>query len=439
MPFLNTLSKKLSFKGNWFIYWIGWLLVAVFIVFLARVTSLRFAVLMGAISVFLIFVGLEVVSRRQWERRLLYKLEQQDKEYHRLVREIARNRNEVSQLKEGLAETGRLTAKATSGRRRNSVEERMLKEIAERLTEIGTAPRPVKVDDLVPRKIEDIELDITHEVQPETADATAMIVDNNKKRERPDISNEKGVLKLLKRAVDEDRVDVFLQTIVNLPQRKRRYAELLSRIRIDGDEYLPASEYIHLAMDADMLPALDNLQLLKALQLVRDSNSIESVESAYFCNISPLTLTDSKFMGDLVEFVTQNRHLAPRLVFEISQKDFKDQSYMTRDTMRVLHVLAELGCRFSMDGVASLDLDIEFLQSRHIRYIKMEAPHILQSISQKGGFERLKSQKSELDKSGIDLIVTHIETEKELVELLDLGIDYGQGYLFSEPENPKNL
>jgi cyclic-di-GMP phosphodiesterase TipF (flagellum assembly factor) len=44
-----------------------------------------------------------------------------------------------------------------------------------------------------------------------------------------------------------------------------------------------------------------------------------------------------------------------------------------------------------------------------------------------------------LDKSGIDLIVTHIETEKELVELLDLGIDYGQGYLFSEPENPKNL
>lgn len=433
---MRSFKRFFSLKGNWFVYWIGWLLAAVFIVFLARLTSLRFAVLMAAILIFLIFVALEVISRRQWEKRIFHKLDQQDQEYLRLVREIARSRNEISQLKEGLAETGRLASRTQSGSRKSSVEQRMLSSIAERLTEIGTAPRPERVDDIVPRKIEDIELDITQEVQSDSS-SPQLIADTHKTRPRPDISDDKGILKLLKRAVEEDRVDVFTQPIVNLPQRKRRYAELLSRIRIDGDEYLPASEYIHLALEADMLPALDNLQLLKGLQLVRNSNNLGVAESAFFCNISPLTLSDSKFMGDLVEFVTQNRHLAPRLVFEISHKDFRDTSTMTAEIIRVLNILAELGCRFSVDGVKSLELDIETLQSRHVRYIKTDAPSLMEQMSQKGGFERLKRQKTELDKSGIDLIVTHFETEKDVIELLDLGIDYGQGFLFGEPELSK--
>ena len=38
-----------------------------------------------------------------------------------------------------------------------------------------------------------------------------------------------------------------------------------------------------------------------------------------------------------------------------------------------------------------------------------------------------------LDRDGLDLIVEKIEDEKQLVELLDFGIDFGQGYLFGEP------
>jgi cyclic-di-GMP phosphodiesterase TipF (flagellum assembly factor) len=38
-----------------------------------------------------------------------------------------------------------------------------------------------------------------------------------------------------------------------------------------------------------------------------------------------------------------------------------------------------------------------------------------------------------LDRDGLDLIVEKIKNEKQLVELLDFGIDYGQGYLFGEP------
>jgi cyclic-di-GMP phosphodiesterase TipF (flagellum assembly factor) len=38
-----------------------------------------------------------------------------------------------------------------------------------------------------------------------------------------------------------------------------------------------------------------------------------------------------------------------------------------------------------------------------------------------------------LDREGLDLIVEKIEDERQVVELLDYEIDFGQGFLFGEP------
>lgn len=38
-----------------------------------------------------------------------------------------------------------------------------------------------------------------------------------------------------------------------------------------------------------------------------------------------------------------------------------------------------------------------------------------------------------LDSFAIDLIADHVESEPMLLELLDMHLDYGQGYLFGEP------
>ena len=38
-----------------------------------------------------------------------------------------------------------------------------------------------------------------------------------------------------------------------------------------------------------------------------------------------------------------------------------------------------------------------------------------------------------LDSFSIDLIADHVESEPMLLELLDMHLDYGQGYLFGEP------
>lgn len=237
------------------------------------------------------------------------------------------------------------------------------------------------------------------------------------------------VLRYVEEAITRNRIDMFIQPIVQLPQRKRRFYEMYSRIRMRPGVYLPAERYIPLVRQDGILPEIDNRLLLHALKLIQTANE-SNLNRSFFCNISPFTLNDRKFMADLLEFLTQRRLLAPRLVFELSQREL---AVIDAETLRVLDGLSRLGCRFAMDGVEHTDFDFEKLQVCHIRYVKISAEVLMRVLSGSGGFTQLRRMKEAFDYYGIELIVEKIESERQLVEFLDLQIDYGQGYLFGEP------
>ena len=78
-------------------------------------------------------------------------------------------------------------------------------------------------------------------------------------------------------------------------------------------------------------------------------------------------------------------------------------------------------------------LDVELLEQRFVRFVKVDAATLIAETRDAQAAEALRSIKRRLDESAIDLIVDRIESEAELVELLDLPVDFGQGLLFGEP------
>jgi cyclic-di-GMP phosphodiesterase TipF (flagellum assembly factor) len=100
----------------------------------------------------------------------------------------------------------------------------------------------------------------------------------------------------------------------------------------------------------------------------------------------------------------------------------------------MLDGLSQLGCRFSVDQVRKRRIDINMLKSRHIRYLKLDAGWLLREAQQIEGPSRVRKLKTQLDRAGLDLIVEKIEKDSELRELLEYGIDFGQGFLFGKPD-----
>ncbi len=239
-------------------------------------------------------------------------------------------------------------------------------------------------------------------------------------------------LRLIREAIRDDRVQLALQPIVGLPQRKHRAYECFSRlIAADGSVLLP-EQYIAVAEQAGLITAIDNMLLFRCIQLVRRiQGSNQDVD--FFCNISPHTLADEEFFGDFVDFLESNKELASNLVFEFAQADAASHG---KEQARYLDRLAALGCRFSLDQVQNLQFDAERLARRNVRFIKIDAK-LLHGADPDASLRAFQKLKSAFAAHRIAIIVEKIEDEQTLLELLDYGLDIGQGYLFGEPRPAK--
>ena len=246
--------------------------------------------------------------------------------------------------------------------------------------------------------------------------------------------DEQTILDLVREGLRENAVELALQPIVSLPQRKRRYYECYSRVRTHDGKIIVPEQYLDVAERYGLLTAIDNLLLFRCIQTLRRIRK-SNTNLGFFLNISPHTLVDRGFFRDFIQLMAQNIELAPALVFEFPQRALAQAD---ESLWRDLDRLAQMGFRFSLDQVMDLDIDASDLSARHFRFLKLDAGRVLDA-ARKGLFGTdPKMLKRTLDSYAIDLVVERIETEPMLLELLDLQIDFGQGYLFGEPRIAKS-
>ncbi len=237
------------------------------------------------------------------------------------------------------------------------------------------------------------------------------------------------VRELVHHAMQNKRVDVVIQPIMRLPQRQVRFYEMFARIRARPGQYLPASRYMEIAEQDNLDDEIDNLLLLHCLKTIQGSAHVKKA-APFFINIKNSTLKNTAFMKRLLGFVSKNRNLAPRLVFEIQQRDFDE---MPPALLEIMRGLGRLGCSFSLDHVETLKIDIQDLQHFKIRFVKFAAEK-LKANSESKVFAELHRSKRKLEANGIGVIIERIESEEQMRELLDYDVHYGQGYLFGKPE-----
>ena len=237
------------------------------------------------------------------------------------------------------------------------------------------------------------------------------------------------LLDTIRRSLETNRVDLYLQPVVSLPQRKVLYYEGLSRIRTDRGELIMPRDYMRVAEPAGMMPAVDNILLFRCIQVVRKLAQRNS-KAGVFCNISAFSLLDSDFFPQFIEYMQHNKDLAQQLIFEFSQMTVNGVGPVEEAS---LEALAALGFRFSMDQVTSLKLDPKELHDRNFRFIKVSAQTLLDGRQMAAGDIDAGDLKELLRRNGIQLIVDKVESEREVVDILDLNVAFGQGYLFGEP------
>ena len=234
----------------------------------------------------------------------------------------------------------------------------------------------------------------------------------------------------LARAIEANRIDLFLQPIVTLPQRKVRYYEALARLRDDDGALLTPDDFLEHAENGGLMPAIDNLMVFRCVQVVRRL-STKNREVGLFCNMSASTLANAH--GVQGDRPTSSKPTACSRPIWCSSSRRTPCARMGPIEEECVASLADLGFRFSMDHVTDLRMEPRELAERGFRFVKVPATLLLSRAAAPQGDIHPADFSDLLGRFGIDLIAERIESEGTVVDLLDYDVRFGQGFLFSPP------
>jgi len=240
---------------------------------------------------------------------------------------------------------------------------------------------------------------------------------------------EEFMIEVVRQSIEANKVDLYLQPIVTLPERKVEAYEALTRLRGDSDEVIMPKDCLPIAEQSGMMPLIDNVMLFRCVQVLRRLSERSSGRSV-FCNISAHSLLDPEFFPEFISFMERNSALSQTLVFEFNQAMIKNCGALEIES---LNALSSLGFRFCLDHVHDLGVDFDALHAKGFHYVKIAADVFLNRMAEVGAPIHAADMGAYLDRHGIELIIEKVEDERSLRELVTYDVKTAQGFLFSEP------
>ena len=239
---------------------------------------------------------------------------------------------------------------------------------------------------------------------------------------------------LIGKALGEGALEVHLQPIVSLPQRRTCGYEALARLRLDENTLLLPHEFIETVETRGFGPTLDALVLTRALAIARH---LGSKDGGIFvsCNFSNATWNSSRALAALTRILDKYREHTGHLVIEMPQAVFRA---LDPTSLGLLGAMSANGVRFALDQLVDLRLDPSALFDRGVRYVKAPAAllqaHLdgrIQSDIDAGDLATLLARVS------ITLVADQVEDNPAAADMIELGAAMGQGQAFSPPRPVK--
>ncbi len=239
---------------------------------------------------------------------------------------------------------------------------------------------------------------------------------------------------LIGKALSEGGLEVHLQPIVSLPQRRTCGYEALPRLRLDENTLLLPHEFIETVEARGFGPTLDALVLTRALAIARH---LGAKDGGIFvsCNFSNATWTSSRALATLTRILDRYREHTGHLVIEMPQPVFRE---LDPTSLGLLGAMSANGVRFALDQLVDLRLDPRALFDRGVRYVKAPAAllqaHLdgrMQSDIDPGDLATLLARVS------ITLVADEVEDNPAAADMIELGAAMGQGQAFSPPRPVK--
>jgi len=240
---------------------------------------------------------------------------------------------------------------------------------------------------------------------------------------------ERETLNTVREALRLNLLDLYVQPVVKLPQRKPLHQDCEMRISSGSGDFMPPAMYNEIIRANGLMLPVDDILLFRTVQRI-ELGPVPEPGAYTFCKILPDSLSDREFFAMFLDYLRKSEDLVSRIAFEFREANVID---LDDAGAGALGSLVDLGFNLCVSELHNFDVETEHLVEGGVRFVKVDAEMFMPAIGNDAETARLRRFKRGLDDVGIELVVTGIANEQLLVELLDFEIGFGQGPLFGDP------
>jgi diguanylate cyclase (GGDEF)-like protein/PAS domain S-box-containing protein len=246
--------------------------------------------------------------------------------------------------------------------------------------------------------------------------------------------------RMLRRALDEDRIVVEYQPMVDIRSGYPLGAEALVRIReLDGGLRLPGS-FIGVAEETGLLIPIDEVVLADAVKQARAWRArLGSKFGGVAVNVTARHLADVDFRQAVVDQLKVNRVPASDLQVEVTEQVLMDAS---NSAMTGLRSLRALGVKIGLDDFGMGYSSLAYLRQFPLDFVKIDKSFIDGLVTDQRDRAVVSAIIVVAHALDLTVVAEGVEHSSQREVLIDLGCDRAQGFFYAAsgaPENVDNL
>jgi diguanylate cyclase (GGDEF)-like protein/PAS domain S-box-containing protein len=250
------------------------------------------------------------------------------------------------------------------------------------------------------------------------------------RREVAAIYADMGWTRIIKRAIEHDRFFLVSQPIVDSADQSVFAREVLIRLNDQNSTIAMPNGFIPAAERFGLMPDIDRWVISRTIGYLQE-DVIQGRDSRYSINLSAASFNDASTL-DYVRYLLEHSGVsAAKLIFEITET--MAISHMESAT-KTLEGLRALGCRTALDDFGAGHASYLYLKDLPVDFVKIDGSFIKDLLKEPLHMAMVRSMKEVADAVGIRTIAEYVEDRATMEALLDLGIDYLQGFYLGRPE-----
>jgi EAL domain-containing protein (putative c-di-GMP-specific phosphodiesterase class I)/GGDEF domain-containing protein len=249
---------------------------------------------------------------------------------------------------------------------------------------------------------------------------------------RADISGaesreEMGMANFLGQAVQEGRIKLAYQPVIDSKTGKVSHYEGLLRLFGEDGKISSAGTLIPIAERMGFVPMIDKLVLAKIIAELRNDKDVTLA-----LNVSNLTTLDHSWYALLAKEIEATPEIGPRLIVELTETAIHgDLKHMSRFCAEV----QALGCLVALDDFGAGYTSFRQLKALSVDMVKIDGAFIRDLTDNADSRFFVKTLLDFTRGFGLTSVAEFVETGEIAKMLMELGVDYLQGYYFAKPLN----